>query len=208
MSYKLNKTDGSLLVELQDGAIDTTSSDLTLVGRNYKGFGEFLNENYIKLLENFASTSAPTNPISGQLWFDTSDARLKIYDGTTFRIAGGPTVSATQPNMVAGDLWINNEENKLYFFDGTDVIAVGPNYTASQGKTSFEAVTMIDTSGQTRAILAQYVQGNLVGIHSKAEFTPRTEDVLLPYAAGRIIKVGFNPLYKVDDGDNLSLIHI
>ena len=65
-----------------------------------------------------------------------NDARLKIYDGTTFRIAGGPTVSATQPNMVAGDLWINNEENKLYFFDGTDVIAVGPNYTASQGKHS------------------------------------------------------------------------
>lgn len=204
MSYKLNKTDGSLLVELQDGAIDTTSSDLTLVGRNYKGFGEFLNENYIKLLENFASTSAPNNPISGQLWFDTSDARLKIYDGTTFRVAGGPTISATQPNMIAGDLWINNEENKLYFFDGTDIVAVGPNYSASQGKTLLEAITMIDTSGQTRAILAQYVQGNLVGIHSKAEFTPRTEDVLLPYPAGRVIKVGFNPLYKVDDGDNIA----
>ena len=55
--------------------------------------------------------------------------------------------------MIAGDLWINNDENKLYFYDGTDVIAVGSNYTASQGKTSYEAVTMIDTSGQTRAIL-------------------------------------------------------
>ena len=201
MSYKLNKTDGSLLVELQDGVIDTTSSDLTLVGRNYKGFGEYINENYIALLENFASTSAPSNPISGQLWYDTSDQRLKIYNGTTFRVAGGPYVSASQPNMIAGDLWINNEENKLYFYDGTDLVAVGPSYTATQGKTTLEAVTMIDTSGQTRAILAQYIQGNLVGIFSKAEFTPRTEDVLLPYAAGRVIKVGFNPLNEIDNGD-------
>tara|TARA_B100001057_G_scaffold83079_1_gene78688 strand:- start:2219 stop:4141 length:1923 start_codon:yes stop_codon:yes gene_type:complete len=201
MSYKLNKTDGSLLVELQDGVIDTTSSDLTLVGRNYKGFGEYINENYIALLENFASTSAPSNPISGQLWYDTSDQRLKIYNGTTFRVAGGPSVGASQPNMIAGDLWINNEENKLYFYDGTDLVAVGPNYTATQGKTTLEAVTMIDTSGQTRAILAQYIQGNLVGIFSKAEFTPRTEDVLLPYAAGRVIKVGFNPLNEIDNGD-------
>lgn len=201
MSYKLNKTDGTLLVELQDGVIDTTSSDLTLVGRNYKGFGEYINENYIALLENFASTSAPSNPISGQLWYDTSDQRLKIYNGTTFRVAGGPYVSASQPNMIAGDLWINNEENKLYFYDGTDLVAVGPSYTATQGKTTLEAVTMIDTSGQTRAILVQYIQGNLVGIFSKAEFTPRTEDVLLPYAAGRVIKVGFNPLNEIDNGD-------
>ena len=162
---------------------------------------QYINENYIALLENFASTSAPSNPISGQLWYDTSDQRLKIYNGTTFRVAGGPSVGATQPNMIAGDLWINNEENKLYFYDGTDLVAVGPSYTATQGKTTLEAVTMIDTSGQTRAILAQYIQGNLVGIFSKAEFTPRTEDVLLPYAAGRVIKVGFNPLNEIDNGD-------
>ena len=204
MSYKLNKTDGSLLVELQDGVIDTTSSDITLVGRNYKGFGEYINENFIKLTESFASTSAPENAIAGQLWYDTSDQRLKIYNGTTFRIAGGPIISSSQPSMVAGDLWIDNEQNKLYFFDGTDVVAVGPNYTATQGKTLLEAVTMIDTSGQTRAILAQYIQGNLIGIHSAKEFTPRTEDVLLPYAAGRVIKVGFNPLYTADNGDNIA----
>ena len=201
MSYKLNKTDGSLLVELQDGVIDTTSSDLTLVGRNYKGFGEFINENFIKLTENFASTSAPNNSIAGQLWYDKSDQRLKVYNGSTFRIAGGPIISATQPNMVAGDLWIDNEQNKLYFYDGTDIVAVGPNYTATQGKTNLEAITMIDTSGQTRAILAEYIQGNLVGIHSANEFTPRTEDILLPYAQGRVIKVGFNPLNLTDNGD-------
>ena len=77
MSYILNKTDGTLLVTLVDGSIDTTSTDITLVGRNYKGFGEFINENYIKMLENFSSRSAPTNPLKGHLWYETSDARLK-----------------------------------------------------------------------------------------------------------------------------------
>lgn len=204
MSYKLNKTDGTLLVELQDGIIDNTSSDLTLVGRNYKGFGEFLNENYIKLLENFASTSTPSNPLAGQLWYDKSTERLKVYNGDTFRIAGGPIVSATQPNMIAGDLWINNEENKLYFYDGTDLVLVGPPYSSAQGKTSFDAITMIDTAGRIRAVLAQYIQGNLVGIHSHVQFTPRADDTLLPYASGRLIKVGFNPLYEVDNGDNIA----
>src|SRR6056300_654465 len=104
MSYRLNKTNGDLLVELVDGQIDTTSTDITLVGRNYKGFGEFLNENYIKMLENFAKTNAPSQPLTGQLWYDTAEQRLKIFTGDTFKPAGGPVVSGTQPNLVAGDL--------------------------------------------------------------------------------------------------------
>ena len=85
MSYKLNKTDGTLLVDLIDGSIDTATTSLTLVGRNYSGFGEFLNENYIKLLESFSNSTSPLNPIKGQVWWDTSDARLKVYNGTTFK---------------------------------------------------------------------------------------------------------------------------
>ena len=79
MSYKLNKTDGTILTDLVDGTVDNTSSDLTLIGRNYSGFGEFLNENFIKLLENFSSADEPSNPIRGQLWYDTSENKLKIY---------------------------------------------------------------------------------------------------------------------------------
>ena len=81
MSYKLNKTDGTILTDLVDGTVDNTSSDLTLIGRNYSGFGEFLNENFIKLLENFSSSDEPANPIRGQLWYDTSENKLKIYNG-------------------------------------------------------------------------------------------------------------------------------
>ncbi len=101
MSYKLNKTDGSILTDLVDGTVDTTSSDLTLIGKNYSGFGEFLNENFIKVLENFSNSSAPLNPIRGQLWYDTSENKLKIYNGSQFTSSGGTTVSATIPNAVA-----------------------------------------------------------------------------------------------------------
>tara|TARA_B110000503_G_scaffold84810_1_gene129042 strand:+ start:1272 stop:3182 length:1911 start_codon:yes stop_codon:yes gene_type:complete len=196
MSYKINKTNGDLLIELTDGIIDTSSTDITLVGRNYKGFGEAFNENFVKIIENFASTSAPSNPLAGQLWYDTSEARLKIYDGTSFRTAGSPTVSSSQPsNLVSGDLWIDNAENKLYFWDGTDLVLVGPQYNAVQGKTNVEAITLIDNSNQARTILAMFISGVLAGIYSSVEFTPSlgSSQLILPYESGRIIKVGFNP---------------
>ena len=199
MSYKINKTNGDLLVELTDGIIDITSTDITLVGRNYKGFGEAFNENFVKIIENFAATSAPSNPLAGQLWYDTSENRLKIYDGITFKTAGSPTVSSTQPtNLVSGDLWIDNAENKLYFWDGTDLVLVGPQYNSTQGKTTVEAVTMVDTSNQIRTVLAMYIGGVLAGIYSRFEFTPGADYVILPYAPGRLIKVGFNPTVVSD----------
>ena len=200
MSYRLNKTDGSLLVDLVDGQLDTTSSDLTLIGRNYSGFGEVLNENFIQLLENFAKTSAPGTPLIGQLWYDTAEQRLKVYTGSTFRSAAGAVVSQTQPNLVAGDLWIDSLNNKLYFFDGTDIVLVGPQYTASQGKTGTEAFTILDENGQDQTVLELYINGSLTGIYSKSEFRPRVNIVGFPVDANdnrvpkrQIIQIGFNP---------------
>ena len=93
MSYKLNKTDGTLLVDLVDGTLDTSTTDISLIGKNYSGFGEALNENMIKLLENFSKIIAPSRPLTGQIWFDTSEKRLKVYDGENFRTSGGPIVA-------------------------------------------------------------------------------------------------------------------
>lgn len=170
MSYKLNKTDGELLVELADGQIDDTTTDVTLVGKNFKGFGEAFNENFIKMLENFASSGAPQNPLVGQLWYDTSDQRLKLYDGNTFRTSGGPIVSAFQPDMVAGDIWIDNANNKMYFFDGTDLVLVGPDYDSAQGQTGFEVASVIDISARERVVLKIWVGGVLFGVISSEEF--------------------------------------
>ena len=204
MSYILNKTDGTLLVTLVDGAIDTTSTDLTLIGRNYKGFGEFINENNIKLLENFSSSGAPNNPLRGQLWYDTADARLKLFNGSDWKVAGGPIVSNQEPNnLVAGDLWIDDDKNRLYFWDGTDLVLVGPSYTAGQGKTGFEADSVIDDGNVERTILKQFVGGVLAGIHSRVQFRPGNGFDIQGYPTDpddtqtpkrQIIKVGFNPV--------------
>lgn len=200
MSYKLNKTNGDLLVDLVDGQIDNTSTDITLVGRNYKGFGEFLNENFIRLLENFSKTSAPGSPLVGQLWYDTAEERLKVYTGESFRSAAGAIVSQDRPNLSTGDFWIDSLDNKLYFFDGSDLVLVGPSYTASQGKTGFEGASLTDDVGQDQTVIYAYIGGTLVGIMSNVEFRPRNtisgypldlDDTRTPKR--QIIKRGFNP---------------
>ena len=133
MSYKLNKTDGSLLVDLVDGKINTTATNLTLIGKNYQGFGEFINENFIKLLETFSNTAPPSNPLRGQLWYDTASARLKIYDGTTFRSTDSTIYASSQPsNLIEGDVFINGTTDQLFFYNGTGTVLVGPKYTKSQ----------------------------------------------------------------------------
>lgn len=190
MSYKLNKTDGSLLVDLIDGQIDIETTDLTLVGRNYSGFGEFLNENYIKLLENFSNSSAPGNPLEGQIWYDTSTNRLKVYNGETFNIAGGPIVSPTQPQMVAGDQWINNSTKQIFFNDGNDTYLTGPLYTAQQGKSGFEVLSILDTQSRNRTVVGLYIGGSIVGLYSNLEFTPALGQGIAGFDS--VIKKGFN----------------
>lgn len=210
MAYKLNKTDGTLLTELVDGQIDITSCDLTLIGRNYVGFGEAFNENLIKLLENFAATSAPGTPITGQLWYDTSEGRLKVYDGSGFK-SNGPIVSNTQPQMVAGDIWINNADNKLYFYDGSDLVLVGPQYSAAQGLSGFQIDTVRSRTSVDYTVVKLYVGGSLTAIIANAEFTPTVTEQTRLNIIGSIRK-GINVIdqdnfrfYGVSDATN-SLI--
>lgn len=191
MAYKINKTDGSLLTEIVDSTIDQTASDLTLIGKNVSGFGEFINENFVKLLENFAATSSPNNPIAGQLWYDTSQNRLKVYDGAGFRQGSGPIVSGTAPsNLVQGDLWINSSENQLHFYDGTDLVLAGPIYSASQDVSGFTVETIIDSNNSEKTVLKLWVNGILLGIFSRntIEFTPKA--AITDFSG--TIKPGFN----------------
>ncbi len=178
MAYKLNKTDGTLLVDLIDGTIDVNSTSLTLVGRNYTGYGEAFNENFIKLLENFSNSNSPTNPIKGQLWWDTGEARLKVYEGSVFKAVGGPFVQKDQPTMVAGDLWMDNVNNQLYFYDGTDLVLAGPVYKAGQGETGFRIESVLDTQDRSRTLASLYLGNGTDGtttrtaVISNVEFTP------------------------------------
>lgn len=194
MTYRINKTDGNQLVDIPDGTFDTSATSITLIGKNVTNFGEAINENFVKLLENFASSSAPEQAIKGQMWYDTATGRLNVYDGTTFRAAGGPIVTPDVPSdLITGDLWINNQSNQLYMFDGSDLILVGPSYTNDQGSTGIIVESVLDTFNRTQVIGKLYVSNVLIGIFSKTQFTPAQP--ITGYSddeALRVIKIGFN----------------
>ena len=174
MAYQINKTDGTIVATVADGQIDTLSTDITLIGKNYSGFGEAFNENLIKILENFASTAAPLHPLKGQVWFDNAENKLKVYNGVTFIPVSSATISSTQPDTLSiGDLWFDDVGAQLYFFDGSEPLLIGPAYSTAQGKSGLEVDSILDTLNQTRVITYLYNNGILLGIFSKDSFTPK-----------------------------------
>jgi len=189
MAYQINKTDGTIVATVADGQIDTQSTDITLIGKNYSGFGESLNENFVKLLENFSSTAEPENPVAGQIWFDSSESKLKVYNGTAFVPVSSATISNTQPTTLGlGDLWFNDVDRQLYFFDGTETILLGPDFSTSQGLSGFQVNSVLDTLNQTRVVTYLYNNGSLLGIFAKDTFTPKDP---IPGFSGDI-NPGFN----------------
>lgn len=176
MAYTINRTNGAVLTTVADGTIDSTT-DLTFIGKNYSGYGEILNENFVKLLENFSNTSQPASPISGQLWWDSSNNLLKVYTGTTFKVISGSTASASQPaSATAGDLWFDTANAQLYVYSGSSWVLIGPSFTAGTGTSGAIVETVADTPFSSNHIVVKfYVNETVVGILSKdAAFTPST----------------------------------
>ncbi len=189
MSYTINKTDGSVLTEIVDGTIDQTATDLTLIGKNSTSYGEYFNENFVHLLENFANNSQPNNPVQGQLWYDTSEGRVKVYDGNGWKVSGGTIVSSSAPSSIAqGDIWIDSFRRQLYFNDGVSNLLAGPLYTEQQGISGFQVVDILDTNQNSHTVIYFYVGQVLLGIFAKDTFTPSTA---IPGFSGSIVP-GFN----------------
>jgi len=188
MSYTILKTNGSALTSVVDGTIDQLATDLTLIGKNFSGFGVFINDNFVRLLENFSNTEAPSNPIIGQLWYDTTENRLKVYNGSQFVVSGGTITSSTPPsNIAAGDLWVDNIREQLYFNDGIATVLAGPIYSAQQGLSGFAVEDILDSNDISRTIVYLYVAQTLLGIFSKVSFTPKVQISGMP----AILGVGF-----------------
>jgi hypothetical protein len=175
MSYTINLTDGALFATIADGTINTSSS-MILVGKNYAGYGQFLDTNFIHLLENSSDTTAPGAPLTGQLWWDSGNGLMKVYTGTTWKTISSATSSSTAPsNNVTGDLWYDTTNQQLNVWTGTSWLLVGPQFTAGQGTTGAIAATITDNVGTTHTVIELYVNDDIVGIVSKdATFTPGT----------------------------------
>lgn len=145
MPYILNKTNGVIVATIQDASLDISSTSLTFVGRNYSGYGEVQNENFLRLLENFANTSSPKKPVDGQIWFDTLNKKLNVYDGTTWKLVGIVEVDSENPsvkkNPTIGDLWFDKGEQQLFVYNGSEYSLIGPSTgadTRAQWRGSYE----------------------------------------------------------------------
>jgi len=172
-AYTINLTDGDFFATVSDGTINTTSS-MTLVGKNYAGYGQFLDTNFIHLLENGSNYTAPASPLTGQLWWDKTNNLLKVYNGTTFKVISASTASASAPvSNVTGDLWYDTVNQQLKVYSGSGWITVGPAYTQSQGTTGAIPETINDSGATPHFVTSLYVNNTRVAIVSKdASFTP------------------------------------
>lgn len=176
MAYTITTTAGATLASIADGTVNSTNTSLTLIGKNYAGYGIFLNENYIKLLENFYNSSAPTAPLAGQLWYDSTNALLKVYNGSIWKPISSSASGTSQPaSPVTGDLWYDSANAQLKVWSGSAFITVGPSYTTTSGTSGAVVETILDSGSASHVVVKFYISNTVVAILSKdSTFTPGT----------------------------------
>jgi hypothetical protein len=192
MAYQVDKFNGTFLTSVEDGTIDSTT-DLRFVGKNYAGYGEVQNENFLHLLENFANTTQPPKSILGQIWYDSANKRLKFYNGSQFKVAGGAEVSVTAPSGLAiGEFWWDSAAKQLYTYDGSQFILVGPEASPDLGTSSVVAQVVKDDLNNIHTILKLLAAGNCVAIiNNDAAFNLiTTVNPIAGFTSPNIIKKG------------------
>jgi|7_EtaG_2_1085326.scaffolds.fasta_scaffold00735_4 hypothetical protein len=214
MAYTINKTDGTILATITDGTTNTSVTNLTLIGKSYSGWGENLNENLVRLLENAASTSSPTTPLRGQLWFDVNTGQLKVYNGSQFEPAGGAQPATTEPTAPgSGDLWLDSTNDQVFVYTGDSRShqtndkweLVGPAFTAGQTESGWKIETLA-SGGGNKVVSSMYANGTRVAILSKETFTPSvTQSGFASIKAGMTLN---STLSAVFEGTNTSAAYI
>jgi len=180
MPYIVNFTDSNNKSPIT--VFDNTSSEdtsLRFPGRNVTGYGQIIAENFLHLLENFASTTEPEAPIEGQLWYDSGNGYLQLWDGTNWKAASNIQKSNSEPSVETakvGELWVDTTNQQLRIFTGTRWILVGPTESSVDGLRYGPAVErIVDTDNVNRSIVIFYVADIPVAIISKDTFTPKSK---------------------------------
>jgi len=170
MPYQLNKFNGDPFVVLEDGTLDSSTS-VGLVGKNFAGYGEIQNENFLWLLENFAGNNAPNRPILGQLWYDSTEGRIKVYSGAQWNAVGSTEISSTQPSQAAaGDQWFDSTNKQLYVYNGTQWNFVGPERVEGFSNTRLISTKVRDTAGTYFPIIKVTLNDTVVAILAERAF--------------------------------------
>lgn len=178
MAYNITLSNGTELITggLLDNTTDNVNSSLTLVGKNYKGYGLFINQNIVRLMENFANSTAPTAPVPGQLWFNSTSKLLNVNvassKGTAnaiWKTVAGMTLSASTPtNAYTGEQWYDTVNGQLKIYTGTAWRLIGPLSRTATGNTGAIPDTVTDAPPSTTFVVIKfYIDDILVGIWSK-----------------------------------------
>jgi Chaperone of endosialidase len=180
MSYTITHANGTNPIVIADGTVDKSTS-IALVGKNTANYGQYLDQNFLNMLENFANGSQPTNAITGQIWYDSSNKALKVFTGTLFKNISSATSSATQPTgAVVGDLWWDTVNQQLNVYNGTGWVIIGP--LGGQGQVVGETLTDVSAvqhnvisfqiSNVRYAILSKDQSFTMSGINGFATINP------------------------------------
>jgi len=170
MAYIINKFDGSPLLVLEDGTLNTSTS-IGLLGRNYVGYGETQNENFLFLLENFANDSPPSTPIAGQTWFNKTTTSLNVYTGSAWVPVGAAAIGDEAPVPTDGSFWYKSSTDQLFVYDTDQWKLIGPEAVAGFGTTRFLSTTIIDSNDVVRPIIKAIVNDTVIAICSSVAFT-------------------------------------
>ena len=170
MAYIINRFSGQQLVVLEDGTLDTSTS-LGLLGRNYTGYGETQNENFLFLLENFANDNPPSRPITGQTWYNTDVGALNVYNGTAWAPVGSAVISDTEPEGFDGGIWYKDITDQLFVYDSGLWKLIGPEAIEGFGMTKVLAEKIRDSNGTEHAALKVVVDGTVLAVCVDDAFT-------------------------------------
>lgn len=162
MAYTINKFNGQELTQVLDSTINT-ATDLKLVGKNYAGYGELQNENFVFLLENFSNNSAPENAIKGQIWHDSSEDKLKFYDGNNWKSLGIIEKSPTAPNQNIGDVWYDSDNKQLKYFTSDGYKTVGVTEVNSLSPTASEKGNLWYDTSKEQLYIYNGIEFELIG---------------------------------------------